>query len=126
MDNIYTLTDSMILTKIGSHLKETRLKQNITQQSLAEAADISLSTIKKIEKGEIKSADALIRTLRTLGLLETLLPLIEEEQISPNEYYKMVHSVSAHQRKRAAGKILPEGQDEMPLGGIERKYPCRF
>ena len=95
----------MILTKIGSHLKETRLKQNITQQSLAEAADISLSTIKKIEKGEIKSADALIRTLRTLGLLETLLPLIEEEQISPNEYYKMVPSVSAHQRKRAAGKI---------------------
>lgn len=105
MDNIYTLTDSMILSKIGNRLKETRLKQNITQQSLAEAADISLSTIKKIEKGEIKSADALIRTLRTLGLLETLLPLIEEEQISPNEYYKMVHSVSAHQRKRAAGKI---------------------
>ena len=105
MDNIYTLTDSMILTKIGSHLKETRLKQNITQQSLAEAANISLSTIKKIEKGEIKSADALIRTLRTLGLLETIVPLIEEEQISPNEYYEMIHSVSAHKRKRAAANI---------------------
>ena len=105
MSDIYTLSDTEILSHIGNRLKATRLKQNITQQSLAEEADVSLSTIKKIEKGEIRSVDALIRALKTLGMLDDLRPLIEEEQISPNEYYEMVHSLSSHQRKRAAGKI---------------------
>ena len=112
MSDIYTLSDSAILTRIGNHLKATRLKQNITQQSLAEAADVSLSTVKKIEKGEIRSVDALIRTLRTLGKLDVLFPLIEEEQISPIEYYEMVHSISSHQRKRAAGKINKRNVEE--------------
>ena len=87
-----------------SEQRKTELEERKQADYLKDMSE-SLSTIKKNEKGEIKSAYALIRTLRTLGLLETLLPLIEEEQISPNEYYKMVYSVSAHQRKRAAGKI---------------------
>jgi len=45
MDNIYMLTDMVILTRIGEKLKAVRLKQNITQQSLAEAANVSLSDI---------------------------------------------------------------------------------
>ena len=65
------LTDMVILTRIGEKLKTVRLKQNITQQSLAEAANVSLSTVKKIEKGEIRSFDAFLRILRTLGQLDT-------------------------------------------------------
>ena len=57
MENIYMLTDGAILGKIGERLKSVRLKQNITQQSLSEAANVSLSTVKKIEKGEIRSFD---------------------------------------------------------------------
>ena len=52
MDDIYVLTDGAIMSKIGSHLKGVRLKQNITQQSLAESSGVSLSSLKKIEKGE--------------------------------------------------------------------------
>ena len=48
MDDVYLLPDAVILGKIGQHLKTVRLKQNITQQSLAEAANVSLSTIKKM------------------------------------------------------------------------------
>ena len=59
MENVYMLADGAILEKIGERLKSVRLKQNITQQSLAEAANVSLSTIKKIEKGEIRSFDSL-------------------------------------------------------------------
>ena len=104
MDNIYMLADNAISKKIGDKLKSVRLKQNITQQSLAEAADISLSTIKKIEKGEISSFDSFLRVLRTLGKLDILQPLLEEERLSPNEYYNLMHSVEKHQRKRAAGR----------------------
>ena len=82
-----------------------RLRQNITQQSLADAAGVSLSSLKKIEKGEIGSFDSLLRVLRTLGKLDVLQPLVDEEQLSPSEYYDLVHSSQATMRQRAAGKI---------------------
>lgn len=105
MEDIYMLTDKTILTKIGEKLKLVRLKQNITQQSLSEAANVSLSTIKKIEKGEISSFDAFLRVLRTLGKLDVLQQLVEEEQLSPSEYYNMVQASKTKQRKRAVGKL---------------------
>lgn len=105
MENIYMLADAAICQKIGSRLKQARLKQNITQQSLAEAAEVSLSSIKKIENGEIGSFDSLLRVLRILGMLDVLQPLVEEEQLSPNEYYNLVHSAKARTRQRAVGKI---------------------
>ena len=80
MNDIYMLSDTMILEKIGDRLRQVRLKQNITQQSLADASGVSLSSVKKIEKGEIGSFDSLLRLFRTLGLLDTLQPLVEEEQ----------------------------------------------
>ena len=112
MDNIYIFTDAAILVKIGEKLKSIRLKQNITQQSLAEAANISLSTLKNIEKGDIRSFDSLLRIMRTLGQLDVLQPLIEEEQLSPSEYYKMVQSSKATKRKRAVGKLNNNNMEE--------------
>jgi transcriptional regulator with XRE-family HTH domain len=112
MDDIYMLTDMAILARIGENLKSARLKQNITQQSLSEAANVSLSTIKKIEKGEIRSFDALLRMLRTLGKLDMLQQLVEEEKLSPNEYYNMVQASKANQRKRAVGKVNTTKQEE--------------
>ena len=84
------LSDSAIASRIGDRLRSLRLKQNITQQSLAEAADVSLSSIKKIEKGEIRSFESLLRVMRILGKLEVFQPLIEEEVLSPSEYYELV------------------------------------
>ena len=99
------LADSIILARIGNHLKTVRLKQNVTQQSLADTAGVSLSSLKKMEKGEIKSFDSFLRILRTLGKLDVLQPLVDEEQLSPSEYYELVQSRAAkHQRKRAVGQ----------------------
>ena len=104
MEDIYVLSDEMIRRKMGEKLKAVRLRQNITQQTLAEEAGVSLSSVKKIEKGEIGSFDSLLRMLRMLGKLGVLLPLVEEEQLSPSEYYEMLQKSASHQRKRAAGK----------------------
>ena len=106
MDDIYMLADAVILSRIGNKLRAVRLKQNITQQSLSEAANVSLSSIKKMEKGEIRSFDSLIRVLRILGKLDILQPLVEEEQLSPNEYYDFVHSMQSTMRKRATGSRI--------------------
>ena len=106
------LSDGMIQSKIGERLKAVRLKQNITQQALAEESGVSLSSVKKIEKGEIGSFDSLLRVLRTLGKLDVLLPLVEEEQLSPSEYYELVNKASKAQRKRAAGKSTKKDKEE--------------
>ena len=113
MDDIYMLADAIIFNRIGGNLKAARLKQNITQQSLADAADISLSSLKKIEKGEIGSFDSLLRVLRTLGKLDVLQPLVDEEQLSPSEYYELVQSNTAkHQRRRAVGRLNNTNKEE--------------
>lgn len=107
MDDIYMLADAIILNRMGNHLKAVRLRQNITQQSLADTAGVSLSSLKKIEKGEIKSFDSFLRILRTLGKLDVLQPLVDEEQLSPSEYYELVQSnANRHQRQRAIGRFI--------------------
>ena len=90
---------------IGRKIKSIRLKRNITQSSLAEAASISLSSVKKVENGEIGAFDTLLRILRTLGMLESISSLIEEEQISPSEYYEIVNKSKKKTRRRAVGKL---------------------
>ncbi len=108
MEDVYMLADDVVQRKIGARLKALRLKQNITQQSLAEESGVSLSSVKKIEKGEIGSFDTFLRILRTLGKLDVLLPLVEEEPMSPIEYYELMQKVGAHQRKRAVRKMQKE------------------
>ena len=112
MDNIYMLSDATIFSKIGAKINNLRLRQNITQKSLAEAADISLSSVKKIEKGEIKSFDSLLRVLRVLGKLDVFQPLIDDELLSPGEYYELINSAQRKSRKRATGKLTKNKKEK--------------
>ena len=106
------LSDATILAKLGARIKSTRLKQNITQESLAISANISLSSVKKIESGEIKSFDSLLRVLRVLGKLDIFQSMVDEEQLSPSEYYELVNSTKKVTRKRAVGKINANKKEE--------------
>lgn len=105
MEDIYTFSDVQIQQKIGEKIKSTRLKQNITQDSLAESASVSRSSVQKVEAGEIKSFDTFLRILRTLGMLDEIQHLCEKEQLSPSEYYNMVNSAQKSRRKRAKGSV---------------------
>ena len=111
MKDFYALSDVQLVKRIGNKLKAVRLKRNITQQSLAEAASISLSSLKKIESGEIGTFDSLLRVLRTLGMLENIATLFEEDQMSPSEYYDMVNKSKKQTRKRAVGQIKSDKEE---------------
>ena len=112
MENIYRLSDATILAKLGARIKSSRLKQNITQESLAISANVSLSSVKKIENGEIKSFDSFLRVLRVLGKLDIFQSMVDEEQLSPSEYYELVNSTKKVTRKRAVGKINANKKEE--------------
>ncbi|MCR5570003.1 MAG: helix-turn-helix domain-containing protein [Paludibacteraceae bacterium] len=102
MENIYMLSDVEITNKISARLKELRLKQNISRQDLAVSSGVSLSSIVRMEDGDIKSFESFLRILRTLGKIDVFLPLVEDEQISPNEYFKMVEANAKKRRMRAS------------------------
>lgn len=101
VENIYIMADPEICHRIGKKVRQLRLRQNITQVSLAELSQISVSSVKKIENGEIGSFDSLMRVLRILGKLDILSPLLEEEQLSPNEYWEFLQAAKKKRRKRA-------------------------
>lgn len=112
MDNIYVLSDAEIIKRISAKLKELRLKQNISRQAESDSSGVSMSSIVRMEDGEIKSFESFLRILRTLGKLDVFLSLLEEEQISPNEYFKMVHSAKSKPRQRASKNNMNNKQEE--------------
>lgn len=108
------LSDSEIEHRLASKIKELRLKQNCSQQQLAEMAGVSLSTIIRVENQQTMSVDSLIRILRSLGKLEVLMPLLEEEPISPTEYYKISQNAAKSLRKRASKSTIAKGKENTP------------
>ncbi len=113
-ENIYMLPDGEIRRRLGQKIRHLRLRQNFTQASLAEQAQVSLTTLKKIEKGDISYFDSLMRVLRVLGELDVFSPLIKEEEMSPNEYFEFVEAIKKKKRKRASGsnKTTPQPNTE--------------
>ena len=112
LSNIYMLADADICKRIGAKIRTIRLKQNMSQTELADKAGISISTVRRMEDGEIKSCESMIRTLRTLGRLDIFIPLVEEEQLSPNEYYELATKAGKTGRKRASKGYVKEKEEE--------------
>ena len=98
------LSDAEITKRVSARLKALRLKQNISRQEVSASSGVSVSTIARMEDGEIKSFESFLRVLRTLGKIDILLPLVQEEEISPNEYFKLMHSERKTQQRRRASK----------------------
>ena len=112
LDNIYILTDPELCNRIAAKIKTVRLKQNMSQAELADKSGVSISTIKRMEDGEVKNFESLIRVLRTLGKLDIFVPLVEEEQLSPNEYYELANKANKPKRKRASKGYTKENKEE--------------
>jgi transcriptional regulator with XRE-family HTH domain len=107
--DFYSMTDKGIETEIGRRIRSLRLRRNLTQQDVAEAAALSLNTIKALEAGKGKLA-SLIAVLRELGALDELDNLIPEAPISPLQLAKQQGKV----RQRASGKRVKESGKEKP------------
>lgn len=106
------LSDADIIRSISVRLKELRLKQNVSRQDLSASSGVSVSSIARMEDGEIKSFESFLRIIRTLGKMELFVPLLQEEEISPNEYYRLTHSTKTKQRKRASKSIHAKQQED--------------
>lgn len=83
------MSNPAILVKLGTRIKETRIRRVITQEELAETAGVSTLTVANIEKGKSVTFLMFLAVLRALGLLENLEYIIPEVKISPVQLKKL-------------------------------------
>lgn len=81
--DLYLLTDTAFVERLGKKLAELRIASNMTQVDLARAAGIGISTVREAERGGNISLAKLIRILRALGRLELLEPFFAPAHVSP-------------------------------------------
>ena len=97
--DMYSLTDNMILLKIGEFVRRQRLERNISQKELANSAGASISSVAALERGESVSLKTLIPLLRALGVLHMFADFLKEPELSPIAYAKQLENNKL--RKRA-------------------------
>jgi putative transcriptional regulator len=97
-NNWYAMSDAALLELIGLYLKDSRLKQNKTQQQVSESAGVNRSTIVLLEKGSGGTLSSLIQVLRALQQLHLLEIFKVEQTLSPLQLAKL----EKNKRQRAS------------------------
>lgn len=92
------MSDKALIEQIGAFIKHHRLRQNRTQNEVAEEAGISRSTLSLIERGETVTILTLIQILRVLDQLQVMDAFRVDEKVSPMALAKL----EKEKRKRAS------------------------
>lgn len=84
-ENAYSFSDKEIARILSARLKALRLSACVSQSEFARLADVSLSTIRRVESGRLfeVSFGNLLHILRAGGMLDGLADLVEEVPIHP-------------------------------------------
>lgn len=96
----HTHNDQATLDELGKRLARYRLSLNIGQETLAEEAGVSRSTLQRVEAGQPIKLPAFLRILRALDLMDELDVLVPDTVPSPIEDLRIQKS----QRQRARRK----------------------
>lgn len=100
LSDISLLSDVAILQEIGIFIKTKRIAQELTQEELAEKANISRSTLSLMEKGKNTVLINLVKVLRILEVLYVFEAFKDEQMISPLQLAKQ----DEQKRKRVSVK----------------------
>lgn len=104
----YSSSDKMLSETIGNFIKHHRTEQQITQEELANKANISRSTLSLLERGETVTVKTLLQVLRVLNLLYVMDAFVVNKTISPIALAKAEQA----KRKRVRSKVNPENKKD--------------
>jgi transcriptional regulator with XRE-family HTH domain len=102
-----SMTDKALAAYIGTFVKQKRLEQNRTQDSIATEAGISRSTLSLLERGETVTVTTLIQVLRVLDQLQVMNSFTVQKTISP----LMLAKMEQKKRKRAKPNTKPRSTE---------------
>lgn len=77
----HTMNNDEIVLSLCARIRETRLSLAMTQQQLADRAQIGIATIKRIEKGDRLNLHTMISILRALDKLHHLDAILFESEM---------------------------------------------
>ncbi|QDU65274.1 helix-turn-helix transcriptional regulator [Engelhardtia mirabilis] len=103
------------IAELGHRLAALRLARNLTQAALAEAAGVSLATVKRLEAGRSTQLTNLIRILDALGLGEGLADLAPAVEDRPLDRLQR----EGRRRRRASGPRAGSGDEPWRWGDEE-------
>jgi len=92
---------------IGERIKQYRLNQNVSQESLANLAGLSRNAIVKAEKGG-SGLDTYIAIMNALGRIDVFDAAFPEESVSP---IQMVER-NKRKRQRASANVRSSNMDK--------------
>jgi transcriptional regulator with XRE-family HTH domain len=100
-------SDEALQAMIGQFIQQSRIRQNKSQQDVADAAGINRSTLSQIENGRGGTLITLIQILRVLNQLSFLKVFQVEEKPSPLYLAKMEMKKRKRARKTNDPKSYP-------------------
>lgn len=121
------MNNDEIVWSLCARIKETRISLSMTQQQLADRAQVGIATIKRIEKGAGLNLDTLISLLRALDKLHNLDAILFESEMrnfSESESagrLQIRQQVADLNRKSSA----PQADDNNDIAALEKAvYWC--
>ena len=100
-------SDDALQAMIGQFIQQSRIRQNKSQQQVADAAGINRSTLSQIENGRGGTLLTLIQILRVLDQISFLKVFQVEEKASPLYLAKMEMKKRRRTRKTNDPKSYP-------------------
>ena len=106
-NNWNELSDNALQAMIGQFIQQSRIRQNKSQQEVADASGINRSTLSQIENGRGGTLLTLIQILRVLDQISFLKVFKVEEKASPLYLAKMEMKKRRRSRKTNDPKSYP-------------------
>lgn len=103
-------SDEAILAEIGQRLARRRLDLRMTQAELARQAGVGRATIERLEAGHSLQMTSIVRILRVLGLMESLLSALPQTGVRPMDLVRLREQT----RKRAPGRRTRKATPSKP------------
>ena len=83
MNGVMRASTEDMESAIGQQVRALRLAHNLSQENLAGQANVSLSSVRALERGEGSTLATFIKVLRALDALDWLTTLYPEPAVSP-------------------------------------------
>ena len=86
------------LNYLGEQLRESRIREDLSQEELATLANVSVGTIKNLERGKGSSLSTMVQVIRALSRTDWLAALAPPITVSPIQMLKRSTTESPKQR----------------------------
>ena len=90
-----------LLKRIGTAVREHRLRKNLPQKVVAERSGVSLTALKRLESGAGATLGTFAQVCRTLGQDWWIRELESKDDVSPIAYVDALNKSPVQTRRRA-------------------------